>query len=53
MLSRRPGEAGFLGSMAMDLTVTSYPDYALLACMDGSAAVTGTMMLPVLEPACR
>ena len=42
----------FLGSMAMDLTVTSYPDYAgLLRYMEGSAAVIGTMMLPVLEPA--
>ena len=42
----------FLASMAMDLTVTSYPDYAdLLRYMEGSAAVIGTMMLPVLEPA--
>ncbi|MFU8872292.1 phytoene/squalene synthase family protein [Micromonospora sp. SL4-19] len=39
----------FLGSMAMDLTVTSYPTYDdLLNYMDGSAAVIGTMMLPIL-----
>jgi phytoene synthase len=39
----------FLRSMAMDLTVTSYPTYAdLLEYMDGSAAVIGTMMLPIL-----
>jgi phytoene synthase len=39
----------FLRSMAMDLTVTSYPTYAdLLDYMDGSAAVIGTMMLPIL-----
>jgi phytoene synthase len=39
----------FLRSMAMDLTVTSYPRYAdLLDYMEGSAAVIGTMMLPVL-----
>ena len=42
----------FLASMASDLTVTSYQSYAdLLAYMEGSAAVIGTMMLPVLEPA--
>jgi phytoene synthase len=42
--------AAFLRSMAMDLTVTAYPTYAdLLAYMEGSAAVIGTMMLPVLE----
>ena len=41
--------ATFLRSMAMDLTVTSYPTYDdLLAYMDGSAAVIGTMMLPIL-----
>ncbi|WP_173077731.1 phytoene/squalene synthase family protein [Phytohabitans rumicis] len=41
--------ATFLGSMAMDLTVTSYPTYTdLLAYMDGSAAAIGTMMLPIL-----
>jgi phytoene synthase len=39
----------FLDSMAMDLTVTSYPDYAaLLRYMEGSAAAIGTMMLPIL-----
>lgn len=39
----------FLRSMAMDLTVTSYPRYAdLLDYMEGSAAVIGTMMLPIL-----
>ncbi len=39
----------FLDSMAMDLTVTAYPTYAdLLTYMEGSAAVIGTMMLPML-----
>jgi phytoene synthase len=39
----------FLDSMAMDLTVTSYPTYDdLLSYMDGSAAAIGTMMLPIL-----
>jgi phytoene synthase len=39
----------FLRSMAMDLTVTAYSTYAdLLEYMDGSAAVIGTMMLPIL-----
>ena len=39
----------FLDSMAMDLTVTSYPTYEdLLSYMDGSAAAIGTMMLPIL-----
>lgn len=39
----------FLRSMAMDLEVTSYPDYdALLDYMDGSAAAIGTMTLPIL-----
>jgi phytoene synthase len=39
----------FLRSMAMDLTVTSYATYDdLLDYMDGSAAVIGTMMLPIL-----
>src|SRR5688500_13373865 len=43
--------ATFLHSMAMDLTVTGYETYAdLLSYMDGSAAVIGTMMLPILEP---
>lgn len=41
--------ASFLRSMAMDLTVTSYPTYPdLLDYMEGSAAVIGTMMLPIL-----
>jgi len=41
--------AAFLRSMAMDLTVTSYPRYAdLLDYMGGSAAAIGTMMLPIL-----
>jgi 15-cis-phytoene synthase len=40
----------FLDSMAMDLTVTEYATYAdLLRYMEGSAAVIGTMMLPILE----
>ncbi|MEV6342216.1 phytoene/squalene synthase family protein [Actinoplanes sp. NPDC051851] len=39
----------FLRSMAMDLTVTRYATYPdLLDYMDGSAAVIGTMMLPIL-----
>ncbi len=41
----------FLASMAMDLTVTRYPTYADLSqYMHGSAAVIGSMMLPVLRP---
>ncbi|GIJ08505.1 phytoene/squalene synthase family protein [Micromonospora andamanensis] len=41
--------ASFLKSMAMDLTVTSYRTYDhLLDYMEGSAAVIGTMMLPIL-----
>ncbi|MET8832391.1 phytoene/squalene synthase family protein [Micromonospora sp. NPDC004540] len=41
--------ASFLCSMAMDLTVSSYPTYDdLLDYMEGSAAVIGTMMLPIL-----
>ena len=41
----------FLSSMEMDLSITSYPSYdALLRYMDGSAAVIGEMMLPILEP---
>jgi phytoene synthase len=44
--------AKFLRSMAMDLTVTSYPTYEdLLDYMEGSAAVIGTMMLPILGSA--
>jgi 15-cis-phytoene synthase len=41
----------FLRSMTMDLTVESYETYDdLLGYMDGSAAVIGEMMLPILEP---
>jgi 15-cis-phytoene synthase len=41
----------FLRSMAMDLTVDRYATYAdLEVYMDGSAAVIGEMMLPILEP---
>ena len=41
----------FLRSMAMDLSVNRYPTWAdLLDYMEGSAAVIGEMMLPVLEP---
>ncbi|MGN9803040.1 phytoene/squalene synthase family protein [Micromonospora sp. L32] len=41
--------ASFLRSMAMDVTVLSYPTYDdLLDYMEGSAAVIGTMMLPIL-----
>ncbi|GAA1800526.1 phytoene/squalene synthase family protein [Planosporangium flavigriseum] len=40
----------FLASMAMDLTVTGYATYDdLLEYMEGSAAVIGTMMLPILQ----
>ena len=43
--------ARFLRSMAMDLTITCYETYDDLAgYMDGSAAVIGEMMLPILEP---
>jgi phytoene synthase len=39
----------FLESMEMDLTVTGYETYDdLLEYMEGSAAVVGTMMLPIL-----
>jgi 15-cis-phytoene synthase len=42
----------FLASMAMDLAPAGYQTYPdLLAYMEGSAAVIGTMMLPILEPA--
>jgi phytoene synthase len=48
---RRDDFEVFLDSMAMDLTVTRYPEYAdLLSYMEGSAAAIGTMMLPILEP---
>jgi 15-cis-phytoene synthase len=41
----------FLHSMEMDLTIDSYATYAdLQVYMDGSAAVIGEMMLPILEP---
>ena len=40
----------FLGSMAMDLHTDGYATYGdLLAYMEGSAAVIGTMMAPILE----
>lgn len=42
----------FLKSMEMDLQVITYPDYEnLLEYMEGSAAVIGTMMLPILGSA--
>ena len=41
----------FLSAMAMDLRVQEYATYEdLLGYMDGSAAVIGEMMLPILEP---
>jgi len=41
----------FLHSMAMDLTTATYDTWDdLLGYMDGSAAVIGEMMLPILEP---
>ena len=41
----------FLRSMTMDLSVDSYDTFAdLLDYTDGSAAVIGEMMLPILEP---
>ncbi len=41
----------FLRSMTMDLTVARYETYADLGVyVDGSAAVIGEMMLPILEP---
>lgn len=41
----------FLRSMAMDFTIDHYDTWAdLLDYMDGSAAVIGEMMLPILEP---
>jgi phytoene synthase len=41
----------FLRSMTMDLTVSTYATWDdLLGYMDGSAAVIGEMMLPILEP---
>jgi 15-cis-phytoene synthase len=44
----------FLRSMQMDLDLAHYDTWAdLLAYMDGSAAVIGEMMLPVLQPTDR
>ena len=44
--------ARFFGAMRRDLTCTAYPTWEdLLGYMDGSAAVIGEMMLPVLQPA--
>ncbi|MEU8247780.1 phytoene/squalene synthase family protein [Nonomuraea sp. NPDC048916] len=41
----------FLRAMRADLSVTGYQSYDdLLGYMEGSAAVIGTMMLPILEP---
>lgn len=41
----------FLRSMTMDLTIAAYDTWDdLLDYMDGSAAVIGEMMLPILEP---
>ena len=41
----------FLWSMALDFTVDAYETFAdLCDYMDGSAAVIGEMMLPILEP---
>ena len=41
----------FLTSMTMDLTIDHYDTWDdLLVYMDGSAAVIGEMMLPILEP---
>jgi phytoene synthase len=41
----------FLRSMVLDLTVETYESFDdLLDYMDGSAAVLGEMMLPILEP---
>ncbi len=41
----------FFGAMAMDLTTSRYETWTdLLGYMEGSAAVIGEMMLPVLEP---
>jgi phytoene/squalene synthetase len=44
----------FFGAMAQDLTTTTYRTWEdLLDYMEGSAAVIGEMMLPVLEPSSR
>jgi len=43
--------ARFLDAMTMDLTVSTYETWDdLLGYMDGSAAVIGEMMVPVLDP---
>lgn len=43
--------ARFLRSMRMDFSITSYETWSdLCDYMDGSAAVIGEMMLPILEP---
>ncbi|WP_285776904.1 phytoene/squalene synthase family protein [Microtetraspora sp. NBRC 13810] len=47
----RADVACFLRAMRADLTVTRYATYDdLLEYMEGSAAVIGTMMVPILEP---
>ena len=52
--STRTRSDRFLRSMTMDLTVESYDTWDdLLVYMDGSAAVIGEMMLPILEPSDR
>lgn len=44
----------FFGAMAMDLTTSTYESWEdLCGYMEGSAAVIGEMMLPVLEPRTR
>ncbi len=44
----------FLSAMRMDLTVTEYADWvALSRYIEGSAAVIGLQMLPILEPSSR
>ena len=44
----------FFGAMAQDLTQSSYETWDdLVAYMEGSAAVIGEMMLPVLKPLSR
>jgi phytoene synthase len=47
----RPAFERFLRAMAMDLEVSSYATWdALRGYMDGSAAVVGELLLPILEP---
>jgi phytoene synthase len=44
----------FLGAMRMDLSVREYETWEdLLGYVEGSAAVIGLMMLPILEPSSR